>query len=149
MEFRWMTSKEDLKDAYAIRIKVFCDEQGYSPDQELDDTDTAPDTWHVVLYQDGKPVATGRIYWKAPGVIGLGRIAVKKAWRGRGIGALMVEEMNRKAALLGAGVSQLDAQKRAAGFYEKQGYHICGEEHMDGHVPHIMMEKPLYSDKLS
>ena len=149
MEFRWMTGKDDLSDAYAIRIEVFCDEQGYSPDQELDGVDTAPDTLHVVLYEEGNPVATGRIYWKAPGVMGLGRIAVRKAWRGRGIGALIVEEMNRKAARLGAGFSQLDAQKRAAGFYEKQGYRVCGEEHMDGHVPHVMMEKPLYSGKLS
>ena len=47
------------------------------------------------------------------------------------------------AAELGASVSQLDAQTRARGFYEKQGYRVCGEEHMDGHVPHVMMEKKL------
>lgn len=143
MEFRWMSSNEELSDAYAVRIEVFCDEQGYAPEQELDATDTHPDTLHVVLYDKGEPIAAGRLYWKASGIAGLGRIAVKKMWRGRGIGAQMVEEMNRKAKEMGAKQSQLDAQKRACGFYEKQGYRCCGEEHMDGHVPHIMMEKSL------
>ena len=74
---------------------------------------------------------------------GLGRLAVRKSYRGCGLGARMVEELGRKAAELGASVSQLDAQTRARGFYEKQGYRVCGEEHMDGHVPHVMMEKKL------
>ena len=63
--------------------------------------------------------------------MGLGRLAVRKMYRGRGLGARLVEELNRKAVSLGASLSQLDAQKRACGFYEKQGYRVCGEEHMD------------------
>lgn len=35
------------------------------------------------------------------------------------------------------------AQTRAIGFYERLGYAVCGEEHMDGHVPHKMMNKRL------
>ena len=85
----------------------------------------------------------GRLYPKGDGVMGLGRLAVRKSYRGCGLGARMVEELGRKAAELGASVSQLDAQTRARGFYEKQGYRVCGEEHMDGHVPHVMMEKKL------
>lgn len=89
------------------------------------------------------PAAAGRLYPKGDGVMGLGRLAVRKSYRGCGLGARMVEELGRKAAELGASVSQLDAQTRARGFYEKQGYRVCGEEHMDGHVPHVMMEKKL------
>ena len=133
----------DLAEAFAIRVEVFCDEQGYRIDQELDELDRKPDTWHLILYLSGKPAATGRLYPKGEGVMGLGRLAVRKMYRGRGLGARLVEELNRKAVSLGASLSQLDAQKRACGFYEKQGYHVCGEEHMDGHVPHVLMEKKL------
>lgn len=148
MEFRWMTSDQDLSDAYALRIEVFCDEQGYSPDQELDATDTAPDTLHVVLYDHSRPAGHGADLLEGPPDYRFGPYRGEKGLARRGIGALMVEEMNRKAMQLGARISQLDAQKRASGFYEKQGYHICSAEHMDGHVLHVGMEKRLDSDKL-
>ena len=141
IEFIWLEGKDDLTLPYAIRIRVFCDEQGYTPEMEIDDQDT--DSWHVLLRSAGKPAATGRVYWKEAGVMALGRIAVDKEWRGKGIGRLIVEEMIRKAEELGAERLQLDAQCRAAGFYEKLGFTVCGEEHMDGHVPHVLMEKQI------
>ena len=140
---RFIHGTEDLSDAYAVRIEVFCDVQGYRLEPELDEVDRRPDTWHLVLYDGGYPAAAGRLYPKGDGVMGLGRLAVRKSYRGCGLGARMVEELGRKAAELGASVSQLDAQTRARGFYEKQGYRVCGEEHMDGQVPHVMMEKKL------
>lgn len=62
----------DLAEAFAIRVEVFCDEQGYRIDQELDELDRKPDTWHLILYLSGKPAATGRLYPKGEGVMGLG-----------------------------------------------------------------------------
>ena len=112
---RFIHGTEDLSDAYAVRIEVFCDEQGYRLEQELDELDRRPDTWHLVLYDGGYPAAAGRLYPKGDGVMGLGRLAVRKSYRGCGLGARMVEELGR----------------------------VCGEEHMDGHVPHVMMEKKL------
>ena len=135
----WLDGKGDLSLPFAIRIRVFCDEQGYTPEMEIDQQDQH--AWHVLLTYSEKPIATGRIFWKEPEVMMLGRIAVERNWRGKGIGRLIVEEMSRKAAELGAHKLQLDAQCRAAGFYEKLGFSICGEEHMDGHVPHVLMEK--------
>lgn len=110
---RFIHGTEDLSDAYAVRIEVFCDEQGYRLEQELDELDRRPDTWHLVLYDGGYPAAAGRLYPKGDGVMGLGRLAVRKSYRGCGLGARMVEELGRKAAELGASVSQLDAQTRA------------------------------------
>ena len=140
---RFIKGTADLTDAYAVRVEVFCDEQGNGIDQEIDGLDREPNTWHLVLYDAGFPAATGRLYDIGDGIMGLGRIAVRKTYRGCGLGARVVEELNRKAVSLGASVSRLDAQKRACGFYEKQGYCVCGEEHMDGHVPHVMMQKRL------
>lgn len=48
-----------------------------------------------------------------------------------------------KCRALGAKEIKLDAQVRVKGFYEKLGFTVCGEEHMDGHVPHIYMNKRL------
>ena len=101
---RFIHGTEDLSDAYAVRIEVFCDEQGYRLEQELDELDRRPDTWHLVLYDGGYPAAAGRLYPKGDGVMGLGRLAVRKSYRGCGLGARMVEELGRKAAELGASI---------------------------------------------
>ena len=140
---RFIHGTEDLSDAYAVRIEVFCDEQGYRLEQELDELDRRPATWHLVLYDGGYPAAAGRLYPKGDGVMGLGRLRFRNTSPGAALGAGWVRNRAGKAAELGASVSQLDAQTRARGFYEKQGYRVCGEEHMDGHVPHVMMEKKL------
>lgn len=140
-DMQWLGGGDDLREAFAIRLEVFCDEQGYSPEMELDALDRT--SRHVLLYRDGAAVATGRLYEKRPGVMGIGRLAVRRAWRGSGIGRELLAAMVDKAAQLGAQWVELDAQCRVIGFYEKQGFAVCGEEHMDGHVPHRMMRRKL------
>ncbi len=140
-DIRWLDGGDDLHEAFAIRLEVFCDEQGYSPEMELDELDRT--SRHVLLYRGDEPVATGRLYEKRPGVMGIGRLAVRRAWRGTGMGGELLDAMVKKAAQLGAQWAELDAQCRVIGFYEKQGFTVCGEEHMDGHVPHRMMRRKL------
>ena len=140
---RWLDGgRDDLTDAFGIRLEVFCREQGYAPEMELDEIDRL--ACHVLICQEEVPVATGRLYRKADGVCGLGRIAVRRQWRGRGLGALVVEKLTEKARVWGAIQTELDAQEQAVGFYQKQGYVLCGERHMDGHVPHRMMRCNLF-----
>ena len=35
IRFVWRPGDGDLSDAYRVRLRVFCDEQGYRPDMEL------------------------------------------------------------------------------------------------------------------
>lgn len=137
----WIVPGGDISEAARLRIAVFCDEQGYSKEQELDETDKV--SWHVLVQEGGETVATGRIYQIKPQGMALGRIAVKSSLRGTGLGYYTVDQMLKKATALGAKTASLDAQSRAVGFYEKLGFAVCGEEHMDGHVPHKAMEKNL------
>lgn len=138
---KWMNGTEDLTEAYTIREKVFCDEQGYSLDMELDEQDK--ESLHVILCNENIPFATGRLYWTSSDTIRFGRIAVLKEFRGNGIGKIILEVMMKKANSMGAKHLELDSQCYAIGFYEKSGFHICGDEHMDGHVPHKMMVRDL------
>ena len=61
-DIRWLDGSDDLHEAFAIRLEVFCDEQGYSPEMELDELDRT--SRHVLLYRGDEPVATGRLYEK-------------------------------------------------------------------------------------
>lgn len=130
---------EHCPEAKAIREEVFMKEQGFQV--EFDDTDR--EAWHMVLWQDGKALATARLYSQGEGVYAIGRVAVRKEGRGKQLGRAVMEAMEQKARQLGAKDIQLSAQVQARGFYEKLGYRAYGQEYLDEHCLHIAMEKTL------
>lgn len=131
---------EDNPEACRIRQAVFVDEQGFH--NEFDEID--PEAWHVVLWEDGAALATGRVFPKqdSDGVWTIGRVAVLKPYRGKGLGALVVQKLEQVAAQHGAKAFILSAQVRAQGFYEAIGYHAKGETYLDEYCPHVTMTKP-------
>jgi predicted GNAT family N-acyltransferase len=134
---RWIPPGGDLADASLIRRTVFVGEQGVSEEEEWDGLDPACD--HIVLYADGRPVATGRIVWGRP--VLLGRIAVLRECRGTGLGAEVVSRLAEKAFAAGAEEVHLHAQLHARGFYEKLGFTAYGEPYEEAGIPHISMCK--------
>lgn len=126
--------------ARILREEVFVREQGFL--EEYDDIDAT--AWHAVLTVDGLPSATGRLFWDAVGGgWHIGRVAVAASARGRGLGAMVMEALERKALELGGDRAVLSAQCRAQGFYERIGYRAFGEVYLDEDCPHIDMEKRL------
>ena len=115
-------------------------EQGFSKEfDKLDET-----AWHAVIYVQGKAAATGRLF-KGRSGWHIGRVAVRKEFRGLGLGAAVMRELEAKAQELGAEAIRLSAQVQAMGFYERLGYTPEGEEYYDEHCPHIAMQKRLRS----
>ena len=100
---------EHCPEAKAIREEVFMKEQGFQV--EFDDTDR--EAWHLVLWQDGKALATARLYSQGEGVYAIGRVAVRKEGRGKQLGRAVMEAMEQKARQLGAKSIQLSAQVQA------------------------------------
>jgi len=139
MEFREYTSLPD--DAVSIRTEVFMDEQGFR--DEFDDTDQ--EALHFVLYtDDGDAAGVCRTFTdQATGEGIIGRLAVRKQYRGRGFGKLIITEAEERLAGRGVRSVRLHAQTYARGFYESLGYEAFGEEEYEEHVPHIWMRKNL------
>ncbi len=132
---------ENCPAAKTIREEIFMKEQGFQI--EFDEID--PIAWHLLVYLDGSPVATGRLYEKEgrPGTYLLGRIAVMKPWRGRHLGEFVVRRLEEFAQMKGAKFLELSAQMQAKEFYEKLGYQAHGSVYLDEHCPHIAMSKAL------
>lgn len=129
-------------DAHDIRKAVFVDEQGFDGDAEFDSID--PDAYHVVLYLDGSPAGTGRVFPSdSPEMYTIGRVAVYPQYRKLHLGQEILRLLEKKAQSLGAGRIGLSAQCQARGFYEKCGYTASGEIYLDEFCPHIHMEKAL------
>lgn len=125
------------EEARLIRTEIFMDEQGFK--NEFDDDDSK--CIHAVIFADGTAAATGRIFPPQDGACVIGRIAVRKAFRGKNLGFATVKLLEEKAGELGAKKIVLSAQCRVREFYEKLGYSASGEIYSDEFCPHIHMEK--------
>ncbi len=142
IEYKWIPAGVTDSSFRNIRIDVFVKEQGVNEDAEFDDFDMQVP--HLVVFQDGEAVATGRIIPYGENTVKLGRIAVKKDKRGLHLGEKTVLELLRKAKEDGAEKVFIGAQTHAVGFYEKCGFSLVGTpEYSEENIPHLDMEMIL------
>ena len=127
-------------EAAMIRRAVFMEEQGFK--QEFDDVDNI--SKHLVLFKGSDPAAACRLYKKNDSNdFIVGRIAVLKHYRGKGLGAEILRSAEQAARDMKGEKICLHAQMRAKQFYEKQGYLPYGEVSFEEDCPHIWMCKGL------
>lgn len=127
----WNTLQQDAK---SIRMEVFVVEQNVPAELEMDDNDAA--CLHAVAYDAaGTPIGTGRLLPDGH----IGRMAVRKAARGSGIGGALLQGLMAQANLCGHKTVVLGAQTHAAPFYEKHGFAIVGDEFIEAGIPHVEM----------
>lgn len=149
-EVRLAQSEADRAAVFAVRRQVFVAEQSVPEELEFDELDPAAD--HFLALLDGVPAGAGRLVVidsapdasqgkKATGL--LGRLAVSKAARGMGLGRLLVEAIERRAAERGLAAVELHAQTHACGFYQQLGYAAYGEVFFEAAIEHISMRKEL------
>lgn len=134
-------SSAEFENVMHIRNTVFEKEQGAVAEEELDCYDDDSKTVYVLLYDGDEPVATGRIALTPKGYK-IGRIAVLKSQRGRGVGAVLVKTLCDKAVDSGAEFVLVDSQLHAVPFYEKLGFSPTGESEItDRGIIHLPMRK--------
>ncbi|MDE2249528.1 MAG: GNAT family N-acetyltransferase [Xanthomonadaceae bacterium] len=132
-------SRDDERTALLdLRHTVFIQEQGVPESRERDGLDDA--CWHVLARDDaGRPVGCGRLTPAHK----IGRMAVLPPWRGQGVGKALLRELIARARSLGWPEVALDAQVGAIGFYEREGFQVCGEEFEDAGLAHRRMRMAL------
>ena len=142
MEFKEYTAKDAaVADGYTIRYLVFCEEDGFTQDEEFDDRDAT--AIHIVGYVGNKPVSNVRLVQESVGLWHLGRLCVLKEERGKGSGrATLTFAMEKCRKLMGQRIV-LGAKTEKKSFYEKHGFITYGEEFSEGGIPHIMMKKDI------
>ena len=122
------------QDAKFIRKQVFIIEQNIPEEEEWDDQDMISD--HFVVYDQDQPIATARLLQNNS----VGRVAVLKAYRGQGIGSMIMLEIIRQAHQQDRKFLQLSSQVHAISFYEKLGFSIQGDAYDECGIPHIKMQ---------
>ena len=130
----WPDDQSTLK---AIRFEVFVEEQKVPAEEEIDAHD--PVSIHAIAWTEGKAAGCGRLLPDGH----IGRMAVRKPYRGLGVGAFVLQHLIDRARQRGDHEVVLSAQTHAMGFYEKFGFKVEGGEYLDCNIPHRDMRKIL------
>jgi predicted GNAT family N-acyltransferase len=129
----WPQDRELLR---RVREKVFIVEQQVPEALEWDGTDD--DALHLLaLDAAGHPIATARLLPSGQ----IGRMAVLKPWRRRGVGSTLLQRLLTEAAKGDWPDLFLHAQLSALAFYTRHGFHPQGEVFEEAGIPHRRMTR--------
>lgn len=128
----------DREGLLGVREAVFVLEQHVPRDMEIDDDD--PRSVHVLARaQDGTPIGSGRLTPEGS----IGRVAVLRGWRGRGVGTMVLQTLLDQARARRLTAVSMHAQRDAVPFWLQHGFASVGEEFEEAGIPHILMQRPL------
>jgi len=123
--------------ASPIRFEVFVREQRVPAEIELDDMDAR--SLHAIVFLEEKPVGTARLLPDGH----IGRMAVLKAHRKKGVGAAMLKRLIEAARERGDREVALSAQVHAVPFYRAHGFVEEGAEYEEAGIAHQAMRLSL------
>jgi len=127
--------------AFAVRDRVFVDEQDVPKDLEYDGRDA--DAVHALARDGDEAIGTGRLRTVDGSTAKIERLAVLPRHRGRGIGRQLVETLEATARDRGLERIVLHAQVTAEGFYQSLGYETVSDVFQEAGMDHVEMEKRL------
>jgi predicted GNAT family N-acyltransferase len=126
----------ELAVAFRIRMRVFVTEQGVPVEIELDRDDKR--AVHFIAIAAGRPVGTARVVMRR-GRAKIGRMAVLKSYRRKGIGRKLLKRAVATAKKRGARNIYLHAQLPVIGFYEALGFRCTGPVFTEAGISHRKM----------
>lgn len=140
-----ITDEATLQAAYAVRKKVFVEEQQVPEEEEYDEFDLT--ATHIAAKMDGQVVGAARWRFTEKG-IKLERFAVLLPYRRSGVGEALLKETLRSVQSNphheGKNI-YLHAQTSAIGFYQRFGFAIKGEPFDECGIMHRVMYLPALS----
>ncbi len=138
---RWASGPDDVRGAFAVRERVFCEEQGVPRELELDERDR--DALHLVaLDPAGRVIGTLRLLVDADRAK-VGRVAVEREWRRQGIALRMLELALAAARERGCVRVRLAAQLAATEVYRRAGFAVESEPFEQAGIAHVWMGQRL------
>ncbi|MGB5278637.1 MAG: GNAT family N-acetyltransferase [Gammaproteobacteria bacterium] len=117
----------------SIRQVVFVNEQQVPAELEWDGQDA--DCTHFLATVNAMPVATARLTPQGQ----IGRMAVLKNHRGKGIGSQLLTTVIERARQLGFNQVFLHAQVSVINFYQGHGFYAEGERFIEAGIEHQTM----------
>jgi predicted GNAT family N-acyltransferase len=124
-----------LQQAFAIRTKVFVEEQHVDPGLEYDEFEET--AHHYLAHYDGQAIGTAR--WRETDKgIKLERFAVLPLFRNKNIGAEILKNTLEDTIPLNKKI-YLHSQAAAVRFYESHGFIKSGDPFYEAGIEHYFM----------
>lgn len=143
---KWASLDWEANEAYALRRRVFCDEQSLFEHDDRDLTDQSAQLlvalgghggWHEQV------VGTVRIHEEEPGIWYGSRLAVDPAFRTQGyLGATLIKLAVSSAHALGCRCFLARVQSQNETLFRRLHWTRIGEENVRG-LPHVIMQADL------
>jgi predicted GNAT family N-acyltransferase len=132
----WDSPKQALLKA--VREEVFIIEQHVPLYIEWDEYDQ--EAIHLLaLDKTGQAIGCARILKKGR----VGRMAVRRDWRGKGLGQALLDEAIKICQSLGMQTIAISSQTHAIKFYEKAGFTVTSEAYIDANIWHVDMQRTI------
>jgi len=136
LKIKRVSSQLELVQVFTIRIRVFVQEQRVPAEIELDTDDQR--AVHFLAISSGRAVGTARVVMRH-GEAKIGRMAVLKSYRRKGVGAALLKRTILAAKRLHARRIYLHAQVAVTGFYERMGFRAVGRVFDEAGIAHRKM----------
>jgi predicted GNAT family N-acyltransferase len=139
---RWARGPEDVRGAFAVRERVFYGEQGVPLEEEIDVRDA--DALHLVALDPAgrRVIGTLRLLLDADQAK-IGRVAVEREWRRRGIASRMLALALAEARKRGCVQVRLAAQLAATEVYRQAGFAVESDPFEEAGIQHVWMGQRL------
>ncbi len=96
----------------------------------------------MIVGEDSRPLAVGRLHFNSPAEAHVRFMAVDPQAQGRGLGSTILREFERRARAAGATSIVLNARDDAQRFYQKHGFVVIGPAPtIFDAVKHVRMRK--------
>ncbi|WP_312271547.1 GNAT family N-acetyltransferase [Pseudomonas sp.] len=132
---------ELIKQAQSIRYQVFTLEQNIPTELDLDGLDEV--SFHALVRDKYKSVATARLTVKENGSSVMARVAVLEEYRGLGIASKIVKALIEHADNIDVASIEIHAHGYLRGYYEQFGFEFIKEVEIVGDHELIEMQLQL------
>jgi predicted GNAT family N-acyltransferase len=137
---------EEYQQMLKLRKEILRKPLGLNFSQE--ELEREKDNLLMAAFDDDKMLACCMLVEEDPQTVRLRQMAVLNDLQGQGIGKALMQFAENLARDRGYQKITMHARKNAAGFYEKMGYRIIGDEFIEITIPHYVMEKSLFTNDM-
>ena len=143
MEIRSPTTAQEFEQYYDLRYRLLREPWGHPKGSEQDSSEDK--SIHIALYENKRLLGIAQLTLNSADEGQVRYVAVEQFTQSRGIGNILMQEVEQRAHQAGLQRLVLNARDYAIPFYEKCGYQVVGEARPSKYltVPHMKMEKFL------
>ena len=141
-ELREPKTKEEFQLYYDLRWRILREPWTQDRASSLDEHEG--EAVRLGAWMGDKLLGVGRLHFNSPAEAQVRYMAVEEGHTGRGIGSLLLEELESRARRAGAMRVVLSARERAVQFYRKHGYELVDQSGtLFNSIVHWWMRKEL------